>query len=156
MLGVLALAFVLDRILRAQINPDPQLLEINTTVVWLAPLFQLLTMIAALGLIWMMIASGGYSRWVSVIFLVVGLVILYITAIMAVVRFPDPMYILVEYLAVNSYLFQAGGAIAAMGLLSLWFWKEEAEPLAGDEEEGLAASDEAMDGKGKPTAEEGD
>ncbi len=128
MFGVLALAFVLDRVLRAQLNRNTQVLQVNTTVVWLIPLFELLTMLAVVGLVWMMIASGGYSRWVSAVFLVVGLVLLYITAVMVVVPFPERMYILMEYLTIETFLFQASGAVAAVGFLSLWFWKAEPAP----------------------------
>jgi hypothetical protein len=144
MLGVLALAFVFDRVLQAQVNNNPTLLQINTTIVWLIPLFELLTMLAVVGLVWMMITSGGYARWVSAVFLVVGIVLLYLTAVMVVVPFPEKMYILMDYLTIQTYLFQASGAIAAVGFVSLWFWKAEPAPDTEEDSEPLADESEPL------------
>ena len=129
MAGLLVLALILDLILKVLVERNSQLGGIDTTLVWIFPLFQLLWMVGVISLVWLMISGGGYSKWISAIFLIVGLFILYANPILYVNELPDSLYILVEYLSPGTMLFQAGGAVAAIGLLSLWFWKESKEEM---------------------------
>lgn len=124
LVGLLVLGLVFDLIIRALVERNAQTGMLDVTLVWLFPLLQFLFMAAVVGLVWLMIAGGGYSRWVSVVFLLVGLLVLYTNPILYTNELPDSFYVVVEYLAPGSVLFQAGGAAAAIGLLSLWFWKE--------------------------------
>jgi hypothetical protein len=125
--GLFVLAIVFDVITRALTDRNSQLGGLDATLVWMYPLLEMLWVLAALGLVWFMASSGYYSRWVSVIYLVVGLLILYTNPILFVNELPDSLYVVVQYLAPGTMLFQAGGTFAAIGILSLWFWKSSEE-----------------------------
>ena len=122
--GLMILAFLLDAVRRSLVA-GIQTAGDEQRLLFLFPLMQLLLMLAILGLIWTALSSAGYSRWVTVVYLVVGLLLLYALAFLAVLPFPEPVYNLVLYLSLDSYLFQVGGAVAALGLISLFFWKED-------------------------------
>jgi hypothetical protein len=122
--GLLILALLLD-FLRNGMLAGAESASDQQKLFFLLPLMQLVLMLAALGLIWLCLSRAGYSRWVSVIYLVVGLLLLYGLGLLSALPFPDWMYNLVLYLTPESYLFQAGGAAAALGLISLFFWKKE-------------------------------
>lgn len=124
LVGILVLGLVFDLIIRALVERNAQTGTLDATLVWLFPLLQFLFMAAVVGLVWLMIAGGGYNRWVSVVFLLAGLLVLYTNPILYTNELPDSLYVVVEYLAPGSLLFQAGAAAAAIGLLSMWFWKE--------------------------------
>lgn len=129
--GLLALAVLLDLLRRTLLDGAESLAD-QQRLLFLLPLMQLLLMLAVLGLIWVCLSSAGYSRWVSVVYLVVGLVLLYALGLLSALSFPDWTYNLALYLTPDSYLFQAGGAAAALGLISLFFWKSSsAEENAG-------------------------
>jgi hypothetical protein len=128
--GLLILAFLLDT-LRNSLLTNAGTGEEQVKLFFLFPLMELVLMLAALGLIWLFLSSAGYSRWVTVIYLVVGLVLLYTLGILSVLPFPDSFYNVVLYLSLESYLFQAGGAAAALGLISLFFWKAPKAEVAG-------------------------
>jgi hypothetical protein len=117
------LAFVFDLVITTLAERNAQLGGLNSTLVWIYPMLQLLWMLGIVGLIWLMVSGGGYSRWVSVVYLLVGLILLYTNPILFVNELPDSWYIVVQYLIPGSLLFQAGGAAAAFGLVSLFFWK---------------------------------
>lgn len=122
--GLIILAILLDAfrnflISGQETGSDPQKLF------FLLPLTQLLLMLAALGLIWLCLSSAGYSRWVTIVYLVVGLLLLYTLGLLTVLPLPESLYVVVLYLSPESYLFQAGGAAAALGLISLFFWKAD-------------------------------
>jgi len=123
MVGLLVVAVIFDLIIRNLAERNSQSGILDTTMVWMFPLLQFLFMLAALGLVWLLIAGERYSRWVSAVFLFVGLVLLYINPILYVNELPDSLYVIVLYLVPGNLLFQASGALAAIGLLSLWFWK---------------------------------
>jgi len=78
-------------------------------MLFLLPLMQLLLMLAVLGLIWVALTSAGYSRWVTVVYLAAGLLILYALGLLSALPLPEAFYIIVLYLSVDSYLFQVGG-----------------------------------------------
>ena len=129
MIGLLVVAVIFDLIIRNLAERNSQLGTLDSTMVWLFPLLQFLFMLAALGLVWLMIAGERYSRWVSAVFLVVGLLLLYINPIMYVNEFPDSWYVIVIYLVPGNMLFQTSGVLAALGLLSLWFWKGSSKQI---------------------------
>jgi hypothetical protein len=83
-------------------------------------------------LIWVAQSSGGYSRWITIVYLIVGLLLLYLLGLLSALPLPDAIYVIVLYLSLDSFLFQAGGAMAAFGLLSLFFWKEEKKVIPGE------------------------
>lgn len=122
LVGLLILAFLLDT-LRNFLLTGAESTTGQVKLFFLLPLLQLAMMLAALGLVWLFLSSAGYSRWITVIYLAAGLVLLYTLGILSVLPFPDSFYNVVLYLSLESYLFQAGGAAAALGLISLFFWK---------------------------------
>jgi hypothetical protein len=122
--GLLILAFLLDT-LRNSLLTNAGSSEEQVKLFFLFPLMELVLMLAALGLIWLFLSSAGYSRWITVVYLVFGLVLLYTLGILSVLPFPDSFYNVVLYLSLESYLFQAGGAAAALGLIGLFFWKAD-------------------------------
>jgi len=124
LIGLLILSIILDFIRRAMIDQVESFGD-QQRMLFILPLMQLLLMLAVLGLIWVALSSAGYNRWVTIIYLVVGLLILYALGLLSALPFPDALYVLTLNLSLDSYLFQAGGAAAALGLLSLLFWKEE-------------------------------
>ena len=124
LVGLIILAFLLDT-LRNYLLTGAESTSSQVKLFFLLPLMQLLMMLAALGLIWFFLSSAGYSRWITIVYLVVGLVLLYTLGILSVLPFPDSFYNVVLYLSLESYLFQSGGAAAALGLISLFFWKAD-------------------------------
>lgn len=139
MIGLILLGFIFDLLINSLVERNSQTGGLEVTLVWLFPLMQFLWMVALVGLIWLMIRGGGYSRMISVLYIGVGLLILYTNPILFVNELPDSFYVVVQYLNPGSLLFQSGGAIAAIGLLSLWFWKE-----ADDTEGDLSRGDESQ------------
>jgi hypothetical protein len=129
--GLVILALLLDAVRNALVSGADSVTD-QQRLLFLLPLMQLLLMLAALGLIWLCVSRAGYSRWVSALYLIVGLALLYALAFLAVLPFPDWMYNLLLYLSPESYLFQVGAAAAALGLISLFFWKEEQVDLPGE------------------------
>jgi hypothetical protein len=123
--GLVTLAVLLDLLRNALLN-GAETVGDQQRLLFLLPLMQLLLMLAVLGLIWVCLTSAGYSRWVTVVYLLVGLILLYALALLAVLPLPDWIYTLALYLSPESYLFQVGGAAAALGLISLFFWKPPA------------------------------
>jgi hypothetical protein len=132
LIGLLILAILLDIIRRAMIDRVESIGD-EQRLLFLLPLMQILFMLAVLGLIWVALSSTGYSRWVTVVYLVVGLLILYALGLLSALPFPDAIYVLALNLTLDSYLFQVGGATAALGLLSLFFWKEEKQVVTESE-----------------------
>ena len=99
MLGMLILAFVFDILLQALVERNSSQGGLDQLLVWLFPLLQLLWMVGAVGLVWWMISGGGFSRWVSVIYMVVGLVVLYSTSFLFVLTLPESFYGIIQYLS---------------------------------------------------------
>lgn len=122
--GLLVLAFLMDSLRRVLLDGAESAADAQR-LAFLLPLMQILLMLAVLGLIWVCLSSAGYSRWVTVVYLVVGLSLLYALGLLSALPFPEALYVLVLYLSPDSYLFQVGGATAALGLISLFFWKEQ-------------------------------
>ncbi len=143
LVGMLLLAFAFDLIIQNMVNQNAQTGMLVTTLVWLFPLMLFLWSLAAIGLVWWMISGGGYSRSVCWIYLIVGLLLLFISPILFVNEFPDSFYIIVQYLTPGSLLSQAGGAAAAIGLLSMWFWKPSSS--LDDEDEDIEEIEVAVE-----------
>lgn len=141
-IGLVVLGLVFDLILQALLERNAEIGTLDATLVWIFPLLQFLFIVALVGLVWFMIASGGYSRWVSVIYLLIGLILLYYNPILYTNELPDILYVAVQYLAPGTMLIQAGAAVAAIGLLSLWFWKAPPKEDALPEEPGESEAGE--------------
>jgi hypothetical protein len=122
--GMLILAILLDILRRAMLDRAESIGD-QQRIMFLLPLMQLIFMLAVVCLIWVAQSSGGYSRWITIVYLIVGLLLLYLLGLLSALPLPDAIYVIVLYLSLDSFLFQAGGAMAAFGLLSLFFWKEE-------------------------------
>lgn len=136
LIGLLLLALIFDLVIGALAERNAELGGLDATLVWIFPLLELLFMLGIVGLLWLALSGRGYSRWVSVFYLVVGLLLLYTNPILFVNELPDSLYVLVEYLLPGSLLFQAGGAAAAFGLVTLFFWQGKSqEPDEEVEEE---------------------
>jgi hypothetical protein len=132
LISLLILAILLDFVRRAMLDRVETIGD-EQRMLFLLPLMQLMLMLAVLGLIWVALAGSGYSRWVTMVYLVVGLLILYALGLLSVLPLPEAIYVIVLYLSLDSYLFQVGGAAAALGLLSLFFWKEEKQVVSESE-----------------------
>jgi hypothetical protein len=130
--GLLLLAGLMDA-LRRMLFAAAQSLADQQRLLFLLPLMQLLLMLAALGLIWVAVSGAGYSRWVTAVYLVIGLALLYGLGLLSALPFPDWLYGVTEYLSPDGYLFQVGGVSAALGLISLFFWKEDRPPASEPE-----------------------
>ena len=150
MVGMLLLAFVFDLILNSLTARNATEGGLDQLLVWLFPLLQLLWMVAAISLVWLMISSGGFSRLVCVIYMVVGLLILYSTSFLFVLPVPDSYYVLIQYLSPGTFLYQASGAVAAIGIFSLAMWKPaspvETEPEAVQEPAGDSVGEAEEEG----------
>ncbi len=123
MIGILALAGLFDYTLDALAVQNSETGTLDLLLVWLFPLLEFLWALAAVGLVWYMIAGRTYSRWVCAVYLIVGLVLLYASPILYVTNIPESLYVILIYLTPGSMLYQASGITAAIGLLSLWFWQ---------------------------------
>ena len=144
MLGLLLLAFVFDILLQALVDRNSSQGGLDQLLVWLFPLLQLLWMVGAVGLVWLMISSGGFSRWVSVIYMVVGLVVLYSTSFLFVLTVPESFYVIIQYISPGTFLYQASAAVAAIGLFSLAMWKPNT-PVELEAEEAQEAESSPVD-----------
>jgi hypothetical protein len=144
MFGMMILAFVFDILLQALVERNSSQGGLDQLLVWLFPLLQLLWMVGAVGLVWWMVSSGGFSRWVSVIYLVVGLVVLYSTSFLFVLSVPESFYGLIQYLSPGTFLYQASAAVAALGLFSLAMWKPSV-PVEGEAEADQEAESSPVD-----------
>jgi hypothetical protein len=133
MLGMMLLAFVFDLLLQVLVERNSSQGGMDQLLVWLFPLLQLLWMVGAIGLVWLMISGGGFSRLISVIYLVFGLLVLYSTSFLFVLPAPDSFYVVIQYLSPGTFLYQASGAVAAIGLFSLAMWKP-AKPVEAETE----------------------
>lgn len=141
--GLILLALLFDTVLRSlasQIGSDQ--LALNKTIVFLTPLFSLLLMLALVGVIWMMIANRSYGRGVPAVYTILGLALLYAAAILFITPAPDSWYVLMVYLAPDTLSFQAAAAVAALGLVTLWFWRAPEESQTQVEAEGDAVQEE--------------
>ena len=132
LVGLLVLAILMD-IMRQAMLDRVETIGDEQRMLFILPLMQLLLMLAVLGLIWVALSGAGYSRWVSVIYLVVGVLLLYTLGLLSALPLPEAIYYIVLYLSVDSYLFQVGGTAAAFGLISLFFWKKEQKIIAVEE-----------------------
>jgi hypothetical protein len=123
MVGLLALAFVFDISVQALVGRNTTQGGLEQWLVWLFPLCQLLLMVVTVGLVWLMVSSGGFSRLVSAIYILFGLLILYSTSLLLVLPVPESTYFIFEYISPGTFLYQASGAVAAIGIISLAMWK---------------------------------
>jgi uncharacterized membrane protein len=135
MVALVLLSLLFDLAITALAEQNAQGGGLEVTLVWLFPLMELIWMLAVVGLVWFFANGGGYSRWISMIYLIVGIFFLYTNPVLFVNELPDSWYVLVQYLSPGTLLFQAGGALAAIGLLSLWFWKKPASTTEADNHE---------------------
>jgi len=145
MIALLVLALVLDVLITGLVDRNAQTGALNVPLVWLFSLFQFIWMLGAIGVVWLMISGGGFSRWVSLVYLLIGLIILYTNPILFVNELPDSLYVVVQFVSPGTLVFQAGGVLAAVGLLSLWFWKKpqvEEPDLSEPVKENVIAEDE--------------
>lgn len=136
LVGLVLLALIFDILIAALADRNNAMGGMDTTLVWIFPLAQLLFMVALIGMLWLAVSTGGYSRWVSFVFLLVGLLLLYANPILYTNELPDSWYIIVQFLLPYSMVAQASGAAAAFGLVTLFFWngkKEETEEGGLDE-----------------------
>lgn len=122
-LATLILGFIFDSVLRTLAPEAETSMEVTATYALLTPLFELLLMVAVVGVIWMFLAARRYGRLVSAAFLILGLLGIYFNALLLILPFPDSWYVLTIFLAPGTYTFQAAGALAGLGLVSLWFWQ---------------------------------
>jgi hypothetical protein len=125
LIGIFLLALIFDLIIGGLVNRNAALGGIDTTLVWIFPLLQMLLMVALIGLLWLVVSTGGFSRFTCLVFLLVGLFLLYANPILYTNELPDSWYVVVQYLSPYSLLTQVGGAAAAFGLVTLFFWKGE-------------------------------
>jgi len=132
LIGVLVLAFIFDLLIKLLMNGDAILGGTDSFLIWLFPLMQLLLMVGGVGVVWLMVARGGYSRLTSIIYLVVGLFILYCSSVLYILPVPESVYVVFDYLSPGSFLYQASSVAAAVGVFSLAMWKP-AESHAGME-----------------------
>jgi len=141
--GLILLAFLFDMVLRSLVSQiGSEQLALNKTIVFLTPLFSLLLMLALVGVIWMMIANRSYGRAVPAVYTILGLALLYAAAILFITPAPDSWYVLMIYLAPDTLSFQAAAAVAALGLVTLWFWRAPEDDHALVEAEDEEAQEE--------------
>lgn len=133
MVGLLLLAFAFDILLQALVERNSSQGGLDQLLVFIFPLLELLLMVGAIGLVWLMVSSGGFSRWASIIYMVVGLLVLYSTSFLFILPAPDSLYVIVQYLSPGTFLYQASAAVAAVGLFSLAMWKP-AKPVEAEAE----------------------
>ena len=136
MVGILVLAGIFDYTLDALAVQNSETGTLDLLLVWLFPLLEFLWALAAVGLVWYIIAGRSYSRWVCAVYLIFGLVLLYASPILYVTNLPDSLYVILIYLTPGSMLYQASGITAAIGLLSLWFWQAPASIPVEEKSEG--------------------
>lgn len=127
--GLLLLGSIFDYILRRMTPPDTSATPLTSRQAYLFPLFELLLMLAVVALIWRLVANRTFSRLVPSIFLLLGVIFLYAFPLYFTAYLPESWTFIALYLTPYTYLFQAAGALAALGLVTLWFWKAP-QPVA--------------------------
>lgn len=136
-IGLLILGLLFQSIIQVMTPAEGEAISAAVPVIFLTPLFELLLMCAVVAIIWAM-RSSSYGRIVPAVYLIIGLLVLYSNALLTVLPLPESLYVLTFYAASNTMVFHAAGAVAALGLLSLWYWKapEPADLPAGPVDEG--------------------
>ncbi|MFZ5920457.1 MAG: hypothetical protein ACOYY3_05330 [Chloroflexota bacterium] len=90
---------------------------------WSLPLFTLVTGLLLLLLFWSVMHEKPRSQWVGLSYLVIGLFMVTAFNLLMSVNLPfqfkRPLYPIIETVIPTTFLFRAGGFIAAMGFLSL-------------------------------------
>ena len=124
-LALLVLGYLFDTGLNALAPSAEMDMNITRVLIWLAPLFQLLLVLAALFLFWLIYTNGEYSQWVCYTAIVIGLLLLYTPSLLFVLPLPDSLYILTETLAPGTFMFQASALVAGIGFVTLGFWKPD-------------------------------
>jgi hypothetical protein len=152
MVGILLLALVFDVLIKLLMDGGSLLGGMDNLLIWLFPLMQLLLMIGFVGLVWLMLSNQGYSRLICITYMVVGLITLYSTSLLYIIPVPESYYVLFDYLSPGSFLYQASGAVAAIGLFSLAVWK----PAEADEVEAEAILEEESNQKDEIEKESAD
>jgi hypothetical protein len=150
LIAILLLGLIFDLIVNGLASRNAETGILSATLIWMFSLLELLLMVGIVGLTWLAVSSGGFNRWVSLVYLVVGLLVIYTNPILYVSEMPDSLYVVVEFLIPGSMLYQAGGFAAAFGLVSLFFWKSEKniigeEPDDSDENEESPTSEQLQD-----------
>lgn len=118
MIGTLALAYGLDRLLESFRQMAPRTFDI-TLYLWLVVLANLLLAASVLTLAWFVDLKSEKSILVSAIFLVTGVLLLLSVTPSAMVPLsylPDPFRV---SLSPNSLLFRTGAFITVIGILGL-------------------------------------
>ncbi len=117
MVIALLLAFGLDRVILLLREENARALTAGYALLWTYVLANLVLAICLLMLFWIIAARGERSKLVAVIFLIVGIPVLFAPVIYFTPAFAGLN--LTDYLLPDTLLYQAGVFMAAIGLLSL-------------------------------------
>ncbi len=117
MIIVLLLAFGLDQVILFLREENARTFTLAYALLWVYVLANLVLAVCVLVLFWLAAVRGERSKPVAVIFLIIGLLML-----LAPVLYFTPAFAslnLTYYLSPDKLLYQAGGFVAVIGLLSL-------------------------------------
>ncbi|CAG0926879.1 hypothetical protein TFLX_00244 [Thermoflexales bacterium] len=124
LISVLLLAFGLDRAILFLREENSRTFTLGDILLWAYPLANWVLAICVLMLFWIVVVSGERSKFVAMVFLVVGLPMLFVPLIYFTPAFAGLN--LIDYLLPDKLLYHAGGFIAAIGLLRLILGRDKA------------------------------
>jgi hypothetical protein len=119
MVGLLVIGLIFDIILTAIQVQNTSGAGYEPLLVVLFPVFSLVLVMGALGLFWYQFSSGERSRLVSIVFAVVGLLVMFATPVLFFLPVPMSVYAVVEFIQPYSYLYIASSLVAGCGVFSL-------------------------------------
>jgi hypothetical protein len=122
-IAVLLLALLADTLTNALITNAQNDTRTLQFLVFLEAFLQFFFMLVGVGLFWVIATNRDVGRGVRIVYLVVGLILLYSTAFMFIYPFPDSWYILTAIISPGNFFYQVSAMFAAIGLLSLYLWK---------------------------------
>ena len=91
----------------------------QSLLVLLLPVFQLIVVLGGLGLFWYLNTSPNRNRLESWIFTVVGLLLVFLEALLFFLPVPMSVYTLAQLIAPGTYLFLGASLVCVAGALNL-------------------------------------
>lgn len=128
MIALLLMALMFDFIITSMQLGNSQGAGLEPYLIVLFSVFELLLMLGGMGVFWYFFASGERSKLGIWLFLIVGLLVLFGTPLLYFLPVPTSALALVQFIQPGTYVFQMGGMLAVIGILSQ-FMKPMARPV---------------------------
>jgi hypothetical protein len=128
MIALLVMGFLFDFISSYLEFQTIQGIGYQSLLVVLLPVFQLIVILGGLGLFWYLNTSPNRNRLEGWIFAIVGLLLVFLEALLFFLPVPMNFYTLAQIVAPGTYLFLAASLVCIAGAMTLAL-KQGTEPL---------------------------